>query len=195
MRITHGNTVLRSLTEDDLEMVRSWRNDPKINAHLVRREYITEEQQVQWFNELNAQTTLYFVIEEKGIAVGLIYANNIDFTGRSFSGNILMGSASSKGSAIPVKSVVMFFEFMVNQCGFRKVFSVVHQNNRSALTLNRKLGFVTDRKNGNLLEESCTDSRLREHIQRFSRFFFRKNQMKVLAETSDYFTPAKVKSL
>ena len=155
MRITHGNTVLRSLGEEDLELVRNWRNDQLVNQHLLNREHISQEEQLEWFKTLDSQGSLYFIIEENNQPVGLIYANQISLEKRSFWGNVLMGNRESKDSWTSVKAVLLLFNLMLVQCSFKAVYSVVSKKNRPALAMNRRMGFIPYQETDTLSYESC----------------------------------------
>ena len=40
---------LERLTADKIELVRNWRNDPKISQYMEFRDHITAEMQKKWF--------------------------------------------------------------------------------------------------------------------------------------------------
>ena len=48
MIIKYGIT-LKKLALEDIEMIREWRNSPKIRAIMQNYEYITKEKQLAWF--------------------------------------------------------------------------------------------------------------------------------------------------
>ena len=64
---------MRRLTHDKIEMLRQWRNDPKIQQHMFYREYITPEMQERWFANLDQHTNFYFIVEYDGKEIGLIW--------------------------------------------------------------------------------------------------------------------------
>ena len=45
------NVVLRRVENKDIEMIRNWRNDPKISQYMSFRDYITPEMQKKWFDK------------------------------------------------------------------------------------------------------------------------------------------------
>ncbi len=139
--MTHGNTELRSLMEADLEMVRKWRNDLNVNRHLLHRGHILPEMQVKWFNELDCRDSLYLVASENGIPFGLIYATDIDWEGRSFWGNIIVGHTDYRDGHLPVKCIVMLMWYFFKELDFKVCYSKVSTENRAAVELNRRLGF------------------------------------------------------
>ena len=44
--------ILERLTLDKIELVRNWRNDPKISQYMDFKEYISPEMQLNWFIKL-----------------------------------------------------------------------------------------------------------------------------------------------
>ena len=73
MEISNFDVSLELLTEDKIEMVRQWRNDPKIQQYMEYRDEITPEMQVKWFKKLNnGKDNFYFIIKYKEEEIGLI---------------------------------------------------------------------------------------------------------------------------
>ena len=57
----------------DIEILRKWRNDPKISSLMLRQngEYITKEQQLKWYDSIKDKTdALYYMAFVDEIAVG-----------------------------------------------------------------------------------------------------------------------------
>lgn len=62
----------------DLELLREWRNSPRISKNMYNREYITKEKQENWFRGLEEDNTRrYFVCSIDNIPVGSLYFNSI----------------------------------------------------------------------------------------------------------------------
>jgi|GEM_PF-1561299 len=156
MRITHGNTVLRSLEEEDLELVRNWRNDQLVNEHLLNREYISQEAQLEWFGSLVSEESLYLVAEEKGVPFGLIYATDINQEEGSYWGNIIVGESEFRNSHLPVKTVLMLMWYFFHELNFESCHSKVASANTSAVQLNMALGFeLVSEADGIRIEQCC----------------------------------------
>lgn len=79
MIITKKNIHFYRLKEEDIELVRHWRNHPSIQKHMVYRERITAEMQKEWFKTIDNNLNLYFIIEYKGKKIGLINGKDIDW--------------------------------------------------------------------------------------------------------------------
>ena len=79
LTLTGYGVTLRRLTHDKIEKLRQWRNDPKIQQYMNYREYITSEMQERWFQTINNDNNLYFIIEYEGKEVGIINIKDIDY--------------------------------------------------------------------------------------------------------------------
>ncbi|MCF8463375.1 MAG: GNAT family N-acetyltransferase [Flavobacteriales bacterium] len=185
MKISHGNTVLRSLENKDLERVRSWRNNESVNQHLLNREYISIEAQAKWFENIDAETSLYCIAEESGVPFGLIYATEINKGKRTFWGNVLVGEPAFRSSALPVKAVVMLMWYFLENLGFETCFSKVATSNSSALQLNQRLGFLTFKKEGGLSIQRCERALYHSKAARFWKPLLAHHQIRVFQSELD----------
>ena len=66
IKLEKYGVTLKQLTHDKIELVREWRNDPKISQYMEYREYITSEMQEKWFEETNNDKNYFFLIEFEG---------------------------------------------------------------------------------------------------------------------------------
>lgn len=71
---------LKRLTHDKIEMVRMWRNNPKIQQYMEYREEITPEMQEKWYNKISSSgRDFYFIINYESNEIGLINIRDVDF--------------------------------------------------------------------------------------------------------------------
>lgn len=79
MEISGYGVTLRRLTHDKIEMLRQWRNDPKIQRFMAFRDHITPEMQENWFQSINNDNNFYFIIEFEGKEIGMTNLKDIDY--------------------------------------------------------------------------------------------------------------------
>lgn len=78
--ITKYGVTLRPLTHDKIELVRQWRNHPKIQQYMEYRDEITPEMQESWFQKISMSgKDFYFIIEIDGREIGLINIKNVNW--------------------------------------------------------------------------------------------------------------------
>ena len=66
MIIQKGDIRFIRLKEEDIELVREWRNSPEITQYMEFRDFISEDMQQDWFESIDTIYNLYFIIEYKG---------------------------------------------------------------------------------------------------------------------------------
>jgi UDP-4-amino-4,6-dideoxy-N-acetyl-beta-L-altrosamine N-acetyltransferase len=77
MKWTRYGITLSRIKEDEIELVRRWRNDPIVSKNMIYRGYITEEQQKKWFQSINNNSNSYYIIIYRDEKIGLINNKNI----------------------------------------------------------------------------------------------------------------------
>ncbi len=152
MIITCQNIRLKTVTLEDIELIRLWRNSENVNRFLVSRDAISPAAQLDWFGSLNPATSIYFIISAGDLKIGLIYASNINSSEKSFEGNIFIGDPSFADSFLPVQASLLVTLLFFEHFGFAMSYSKVHESNTRAIEFDRKLGFrETEKHNGFIL--------------------------------------------
>lgn len=141
MIISKGSLRFTRLKVDDLELVRSWRNNEKITQYMEYREYITPEMQIAWFESVDNNSNLYFIVELDGRKIGLFNAKNIDWDNKHFESGLFFWDETTWNTEIPLKVVITFADF-----GFRfiqgfTVYARILKTNTRAIRFNTQLGF------------------------------------------------------
>ena len=55
---------LKKMDENDIELVRQWRNSRDVSVHMISQSIISEEKQIRWFESVKDSVfQLYFVIQ------------------------------------------------------------------------------------------------------------------------------------
>jgi hypothetical protein len=67
--------ALKSITENDLELIRNWRNSNSVVKHMFFQYNINHEEQQEWYRKLDKKHNLYFIYNEQGV----IHLKNIDW--------------------------------------------------------------------------------------------------------------------
>ena len=80
LTLTGYGVTLRRLSHDRIEMVRNWRNDPKISQYMLTQDYISPEMQEKWFQKVSqSETEFYFIVEYQNKPIGLICIRGINY--------------------------------------------------------------------------------------------------------------------
>lgn len=134
--------LLRQLTHDKIEMVRQWRNDPKIRQYMEFREEITPEMQERWFQKVSTSgKDYYFIIEVDGKEIGLINVRDIDFDMRQGEPGIFIWDDAFVNSDFSFRSSLCLLDFAFDKLGLVKLKSHILKDNSRAIAFNKVWGY------------------------------------------------------
>lgn len=140
MNLSLGGVTLNRLQEKDLEMLRNWRNDPKIAGVMFYQQHITKTMQEAWFHSLGAADH-YFIIETNQEPIGLIHLNvDSKDKGSAFAG-LFIYDESYWGTQVPVYSSLLILHYAFEEIGMNQVLAKVRSENKAAIAYNESLGF------------------------------------------------------
>ncbi|QGQ98479.1 GNAT family N-acetyltransferase [Paenibacillus psychroresistens] len=142
MIIEENGIRLLRLTEEHIELVRNWRNDPKISQFMEFRDFITEEMQKKWFLSIDNKENYYFLIEYKHQLIGLTEIKKINFTDHSAEAGIFIYSEEYLNSMIPFQVTLSLLDFAFNYLNIVFINSYILKSNKRAIRFNKALGFV-----------------------------------------------------
>jgi len=140
MIISKNNIRYIRLKKEDIELVRKWRNHPSIKNNMVYREYITPEMQEKWFDTINNNNNLYFIVEYKGKKIGLLNGKDIDWQERSVETGIFIWNKYYRTSHIPTLCSMIFADVGVAAWKLKPRATIL-KSNEKALKYNKMLGF------------------------------------------------------
>ncbi|PID95280.1 MAG: hypothetical protein CSA95_00385 [Bacteroidetes bacterium] len=141
MEISKYGITLTRLQEEDLEMVRTHRNADYIQRYMAFREPISPEQQRTWFQQVNNNQHLYFIIRFQGKACGLINSKNIQWNPLRSEAGLFIWEQSLWNTSVPALSTLILLEiaFYVAQAAYS--LSQVLRDNPRAQSFNKQLGY------------------------------------------------------
>ena len=141
MILKKENIVLRRLEERDIELVRNWRNDPKISQYMSFRDYITTEMQKKWFEKIDNDNNYFFIINIDNKDIGMTELKNIDYEKNIAEAGIFIYDDLYLNGIYSYISTYILFDFAFNKIGLKTIFSYVLENNKRAIKFNKSLGF------------------------------------------------------
>ena len=137
----YGVRLLR-VREQDIEMIRSWRNQPDVAAFMEYRDHITEEDQKAWFRSIDNSNNYYFVIEFEGKKIGLINAKDYDPEAGIGEGGIFISDPAYRKSFAPVFASLCLLNFMLMKVEVTTASRIrVLRSNLRAIEYNKLLGY------------------------------------------------------
>jgi RimJ/RimL family protein N-acetyltransferase len=141
MKISKYGVVLNRLRVPDIELVRIWRNSPRIVQFMEYRKEITPEMQQEWFKSVDDFNNYYFIIEYQDQKIGLINSSKVEWDTVSSEGGIFFWEESYYETFVPVWASLCLLEFCFFMLGASRSVIKTLRDNARAKTLNTHLGY------------------------------------------------------
>ena len=151
----YDGVMLRPLAHNDIELLRTWRNDPVNSSYLRQIPFITAEMQEEWYKEYLAdEDTITFSIVENvvlGRMVGSISLYHFAEKGKVELGKVLIGDTEAHGKHIGFRAVAAAVKATIEQLHRNEIYLHVYKNNIPAIKIYTQAGFKESAGNGNEL--------------------------------------------
>ena len=141
--IIKGKKVsLKLVQQEDIEMIRNWRNSKDVSQHFVSRGYISKAQQKKWFEKISTSgEDYYFLIVVDNEPVGLIFTKNIDWDRREAETGILIAKKDCRDSLVSFEATYLHGQHFYEKLNLIKNKIQVLESDEKALRFNKNLGF------------------------------------------------------
>ena len=134
--------TLRKMQQDDLELVRSWRNHPDVRCHMLTQHEISAEEHAQWFSRVQQDPQRHVVlVHEHQQPLGLAHFTPVNPHGVVDWGFYLVPQAA-KGSGSKLARMALDYAF--KQQGWHKVCGQVISINAASRRFHLKMGFTLE---------------------------------------------------
>ncbi len=141
MKYSRYGISIHFLKEDEIELVRQWRNDPVVVSNYEYREHITAEMQKEWFRSINNIDNLYTIIEYQGAKIGVINIKNINWEERVCEGGIFLPDPRFHQTFLPAIVSYITTEIAFNVFEWNICYAHVLKENKSVQSFVKMLGY------------------------------------------------------
>jgi len=142
MKLIKYGVTLKRLTEEDIELLRTWRNSENVNRFMEYREYITPEMQKAWFNSINNPDNFYYIIIYDGKKIGMINEKGFDRFGKKTSeSGLFIAVDKYKNTFVPVFASLILLEVSFFYLGGKDSYIKILKDNKLSISYNEQLGY------------------------------------------------------
>ena len=143
--ISSESLTIRPLRQDDIELIRLWRNHPEVKNLFFSAHEITREQQMKWFESyLTKHNDYMFIIEERQgdsfLRIGTVALYEVNEYEAEF-GRLLIGESSAKGKGYGKLITHLTCRIAFEQLAVDSVKLEVIASNEIAITTYIRNGF------------------------------------------------------
>lgn len=156
MKLTKYGITLNRLTEDKIELVRHWRNDPEIQQYMEFRGHITIEMQKNWFNKINNDNNYYFIVEFEGKDVGMVNLKNVNHSQKTAESGIFLWDKSCRNGRIAYCATFCMLDWGFETLKLYKIFSHVLKDNIRSQKFGINRGYKLSPNQENVINQEYT---------------------------------------
>lgn len=144
LRIDGEQIYFRPITEEDTDLVLSWRNGEKVVNNFIYRKPISREEHLNWLHQkVEAGKVYQFIICDikNDQPLGSIYLQDFDENALSVEEGIFLGATEAFGRGIGVEATKMLIQYTFRTLGFKKMTARVLGYNNASRKMFEKCGF------------------------------------------------------
>ena len=141
---------MRSIGEDDIQLLRYWRNLEHVRSAMTTSAVISHQHQRDWYAGQSANNARHFVYSIDDVDVGSFNLSKIDFETRSFEGGIYCGNPDYFGHWINLWACIQLYEIGFGSLDLETSTARIITKNYKAIRLNKEIGYtlVGEAENG-----------------------------------------------
>ncbi|MBT3207653.1 MAG: GNAT family N-acetyltransferase [Bacteroidetes bacterium] len=142
MKLIKYGLTLQRIREEDIEMVREWRNSDYVREKMEYREYITPEMQKAWFEMIDNPDNFYYIIIYKNEKIGVINEKGFDRYGNQKSeSGLFLKSNKYENSIAPVLASLILIEMNFYFLNGKESYIRILKENEKAISYNKSIGY------------------------------------------------------
>ena len=134
--------ILKKIERHDIELIRKWRNDKDVSQYMYNEDYISELDQVKWFDSIaKSNNSIYWMIEYEGKNIGLASITEISKSLQSCFWAFYIGDMTYRGAGVGAKVEYKIIEYVFSDLKLNKLRCEVFVFNDKVIKLHEKFGF------------------------------------------------------
>ena len=145
MMIIEGLKVnLRTITDDDTDLIVKWRNNARVFNNFVFSEKLTPQMHKEWLEEkVKTGLVRQFIIIERqtDIPIGSVYFRDIDESNKTAEYGIFIGEDEAIGKGYGKEVAELTIKYAFDNMGLDKISLRVFKDNIAAIKSYEKAGF------------------------------------------------------
>lgn len=147
--------ILREISDEELELMLSWRNMPNVRANMYTRHEISYEEHLQWWARIKENPRFqYKMYENNSTPLGIVGFVDIDKTNKNSSWAFYAAPGAPKGTGSKMEFLAL--EYAFHELELHKLYCEVLDFNKPVFRLHEKFGFTIE---GILRQQHLIDGR------------------------------------
>ncbi len=175
----YGVTLV-PLREHQIDMVRRWRNAPRIRELMLTRSVISRQQQCEWFARMQRDPgQWYFLVYFKGEPIGVASLTAIDPIAGECEPGMYIYNTRYQGNIVPFSVAFALNDIAFEVFGLQRLRGKIFESNQASMRFHLACGYVLhtpkpgEQELDSLMPLSLVPDdyqRARQKLMRFMRF-------------------------
>ena len=150
---------LRPMTEEDAELIVTWRNKPELKRFFISQSDFTMEGHLKWFRSMkeSGRACQMMIIDKKDDRpLGSVDIKDIDHVHHKGEYGIFIGDEAARGRGIGTEAAKLMIRYGFEQLGLHRIYLRALAGNGQAIRSYEKAGF---RQEGYLKDDVCINGK------------------------------------
>jgi UDP-4-amino-4,6-dideoxy-N-acetyl-beta-L-altrosamine N-acetyltransferase len=132
--------ILRTIADNELELMREWRNLPTVRANMYSQHEISYDEHMNWWERTkDRKDQKYFMCELAGLPAGIAAFTGIDMQNKNAAWAFYSSPTAPRGAGGKIEFLMLEYAFSTLQ--LHKLFCEVLAFNKPVIKLHEKFGF------------------------------------------------------
>ena len=131
----------RHVKQDDLQLLRYWRNFDHVRLSMATPKLITVEDQRRWFESLDLETNVHFIYGLGETDIGSVNLSGVKKSEGTFEAGLYCGNNEYLTHWVNICACLFIYDFAFDRLCLKVASAIILDNNRSALSLNTSIGY------------------------------------------------------
>lgn len=163
-RDENAGIFLRKMTEEDTDLIVSWRNSDAVRRNFIYQDLFTRQSHENWVRTMveTGKVVQMMICEQvDGKPLGSVYVRDIDPVHHKAEYGIFIGESGARGRGIGTAAAKLMIRYSFEALKIHRLFLRVYADNLQAIRSYEKAGFV---KEAYLRDDVCVEGRFRDIV-------------------------------
>ncbi len=128
----------------DLNKCLRWINDPEVRCFLSSYLPVSEQKEIEWFDEKDENKIRLAIETKKGKFIGNIVLERINYRNRTATTGIIIGEKEYWGKGYGTDAKMTLLNYAFNVLNLRKIYSQVLAFNKRSINYSKKCGYIIE---------------------------------------------------
>ena len=151
---------LREAKDSDKLKIYNWRNLEHVRSMMREPGLISKEDHLQWFKSLDRKKNIILIYHFNQKDIGVISIKHKYDSNHEANLGAYVGDIDFLGSPYNVLAILLAYNYCFEKLKINKIRTSIHKSNKSALRLNKTLGFIVNKNLDKFFDEHTLDKNI-----------------------------------